>query len=228
MNTVRRIVIVWLIVTIAISSAMLLGHGEEDRLSAVGLDVCEGMPCFLGITSGVTQWKEVPAHLKGDMVSQDANTIHVIFRDNIYAEIASYANANGVQAEVTYINISDTARFQGAPSNFPPLGYFFLKYGTPCSVRLVNDRRLNPSGDIHISELIYPMLSVTVSTDRLFDVSGSVDFIQLSNNTYPISQYDLDDNVCVSDPLAYGGIEWSGFASPYHYFNLYQKVQSLR
>src|SRR5262249_41370657 len=57
MHFMRRVVILWLALTVLIGSAVLHGRSypESGGLQALGFEICERWPCYLGITAGLTR-----------------------------------------------------------------------------------------------------------------------------------------------------------------------------
>src|SRR5262249_3271921 len=54
----RLTVILCLLLSAGIGSALLLARANNAKttLQAAGFDTCNGVPCFMGITPGVTTW----------------------------------------------------------------------------------------------------------------------------------------------------------------------------
>src|SRR5262245_46869565 len=83
MKHLRWVTNCWLMLVVAICVARLYGQSKPDNLSAFGLDLCEGRPCFMGITPGITKWDDVPVHLKEYQIVSEAESIRLHISDDI-------------------------------------------------------------------------------------------------------------------------------------------------
>ncbi len=198
MYFVRLVFILLLLMTALTSSTVLWAreHPEPSELQALGFDVCDGRPCFIGITPGVTTWNAARAILTKWGDQKESNEEFTVAANRIEVSITS------LEGSVDWIHI------KGIPYGgfvFSSLGNFIAKYGSPCRIMF--------NGDRNFVDLAYPYMMLTV-------FRGSRTRLELDMPIYNADLRDLSRlsqdpfDFCIYHQVAEPGIGvWSGFAS---------------
>jgi hypothetical protein len=196
----RLVLALWIGSAALIVSAIGYGRSyaltSSGELQALNLDTCDGNPCFLNITPGITGWSTAETVLaKWDaMNAYDTLIVHL---DDV--EIRTWPSFD--RSKVWLISVR--RRPNVAVST---LGEVLMRYGSPCAVRLI--------GLPYQSMLLYPRISVTAAPLRgRFSPNSPVYDIQLVE---PSFLFKAPSNLCESGDQ-FAVIPWAGFASVSHY-----------
>src|SRR5438128_2127003 len=131
---IRLIAILSISFSLLIVAARAYGeaHPEPDELKALGFDVCDGKPCFMGIVPGVTTWDQAKAILDRRVASGQPVL-------NVLDELNTDSNGTVI---VIVLNLSNTPIFRVADA----IAY----WRNLCGVRV------NGSGAVKEFEMVYP------------------------------------------------------------------------
>jgi hypothetical protein len=221
MYFLRRVIALWLIALVLIILATAYGRTRVDahNLAAFGLDLCDGKPCFLGITPGVTRWLDVPSYLRGYPFRRSGEyNFTMRFTDYISAQIDRDLGGPAV----SMISIYDSRTSKSSPPELPDVGSIVLKYGAPCWVLLESHNQ--GIRQLDVSRLIYPMMALRIDRDTPFTMSSYVLSTQILIDDLTDDHVDL----CASYDNAFSGVSWAGFASQDFYGNKFtEKMETL-
>src|SRR5262249_18627125 len=167
---IRLTLALWIGSAALIVGAIWYGRGygldRAGELQTLNLDMCDGMPCFMNITPGITGWHTAEETLaKWDaMNAYDTLIVHL---DDV--EIRAWPNFD--RSKVWLIGVR--RRPNVAVST---LGDVLARYGSPCAVRLM--------GLPYQSMMLYPRISITVApVQGRFSPNSPVYDIQLVEPT---------------------------------------------
>jgi len=126
----------WLLTLVLLGvfvTSAAIGAGEhqpsDSPLPALGYDLCDGFPCYLGMVPGLISWnaanERIAGYQQGDTTSQPLKLTRFIM-----------PNAGGFLISNTPdLTLSEVALSpRGYSGEFPTLRDLLLFYGTPCSV----------------------------------------------------------------------------------------------
>src|SRR5258708_10462977 len=205
---IRLTLALWIGLVAVIPSAIGYGGGyglsRAGELQALNLDTCDGNPCFMNITPGITRWRTAETVLaKWDaMNAYDTLIVHL---DDV--EIRTWPSFD--RSKVWLISVR--RRPNEAVST---LGEVLMRYGSPCAVRLI--------GLPYQSMLLYPRISVTTApVQGRFSPSSPVYDIQLVE---PSFLFKSPSDLCGKfDQMPV--IPWAGFASVAYYQARLRSIQ---
>ncbi len=189
-----------LVVFLAGLCAVVLGLSRAlvnpEQLPAVPFDLCDGTPCFLGISPGVTGWSDAQQRLSTAPNNQVyANEIVALVHQETTA--ALYPSINRLTVGRIYVHFSDDSP--------PSTGWIVERYGIPCGVSVYFSTG--------ILTLRYPGLLVDAHlTHDWLSVETPVSIIHFADpNFRSTTQPDL----CVDNVTSGGMINrpWYGFSS---------------
>ncbi len=197
----RRIVVVCLLMCTLIGSTVLYSrtHAGPNPLHAYGLDTCDGKPCFMGITPGVTSWAQARL-MRPTGAKQDE------YARSFVVPIAGTQVGIIMSLDPAKVAIIDAATL--SDNQFPRLASFLTQFGTPCGVAAGY-----APGEV---TLHYPsmMLNVDVQTLNRLTAYAPVATIDLID---PNVAFGVAQDLCKylrHDRIV---IPWLGFASLDHY-----------
>ena len=127
MKLIRIATIFWLMLTALCGSALLYGHTQDipEYVRTSGFSVCDGNPCYMGITPGITTWADAKLVLSPSSKDSQDNTSFVVSANNSTIQL----NINPDFKHVGFVYISPHDSF-----NLPSLAYFIEIYGRPCKL----------------------------------------------------------------------------------------------
>jgi hypothetical protein len=129
MRPIRKLLILQAFLFTLVIGTVLIGRfgNAQSPLQAVGFGMCDTIPCFQGITAGVTKYGAATKLLSlyGDLTEESHRAV---------VEVGGGAGliTIGVEPEgstVTYIEF-----FVESNPRFPPIGDWVRQYGRPCGV----------------------------------------------------------------------------------------------
>lgn len=190
---------------------------QVDPLARIGLDLCNGSPCFIGITPGQTTWSEVTRILamRTDAVL-DSQHLYMIKNDSFDARIY----LNRVSIVLKHITIT--------------LQMIIQKFGLPCGVSLFRQQCNtyiaaipgNTACQQYVSMLInYPKMRLSVELRSSGALPPKITEI---TPDMPINQIELfdptglqvDSKTCIvsfTDQVGSNNVPWLGFDSIRNY-----------
>jgi hypothetical protein len=145
---VRNVFIVWLLMIVLCSGALLYGRAsnQSNELQDLGFGVCDGDPCFMGIVPGKTSWDEAKLILKPYNIKQD-------FEDAADANVKDFRlivySSKGIINELI---IQKDSSYGGLGVS---LGSVIQQVGTPCAA----------IADPRAANIFYPSMSLYFARD---------------------------------------------------------------
>ncbi|MCC7450072.1 MAG: hypothetical protein IT324_21825 [Anaerolineae bacterium] len=186
----RITLILWLLSVALIGGAALYGrtHDAPNELQALGFDVCEGKPCFMGITPGVTRQDNMSSNLSSAIVEYGDN-LHTVFYVQQYEGEILFSALGKVSLIVLKTPNTDYP--------ISTVGNFLSLYGSPCGVvRLPDGQTL---------EFVYPEMQVTsaVLNRQSIAVDTPLDQIIINDVSYDPTPKCKRENVSIWKGLTY-------------------------
>ena len=208
---------------------------QVDPLARIGLDLCNGSPCFIGITPGQTTWSEVTRILamRTDAVL-DSQHLYMIKNDSFDARI--YFDSGGP------VDIYAPQPISAAPNIVSivlkritiTLQMIIQKFGLPCGVSLFRQQCNtyiaaipgNTACQQYVSMLInYPKMRLSVELRSSGALPPKITEI---TPDMPINQIELfdptglqvDSKTCIvsfTDQIGSNNVPWLGFDSIRNY-----------
>lgn len=183
---------------LALLCVAAIAAGREARAAAQGAipDMCDGLPCLMGLVPGRTPWVDA----RNSLAALNANSPEsrqIVIPVGERGEVTLYPSVDRVS--VGRINI----RF--GPELHLPAGWIVERFGLPCGISIYYDPQM--------ITLRYPFLLANVRfAQSHFDIQASVISVQFSDPAFqPSSQLDpCRDNVTDWKVSNRG---WQGFAS---------------
>jgi hypothetical protein len=162
---------------------------ESNELAALGLGLCSGKPCYMGITPGKTTWNVATDFTYG---YRGFVGTRVLTANNTRFSVSMHPDA-----DTSHVNAIQFERIGTMPR--VSIGHFIQLYGLPCAVISENPK---------LTWFQYPFGSVDIDLDdgRFTSQSpiGKIIFTTSGN-----------DMCMYGGPLT--AHPWSGFASARHY-----------
>jgi len=190
---------------------------QVDPLARIGLDLCNGSPCFIGITPGQTTWSEVTRILamRTDAVS-NPQQLYMIKNDYFDAEIGP----NNISIFLKHITIT--------------LQMIIQKFGLPCGVSLFRQQCNtyiaaipgNTACQQYVSMLInYPKMRLSVELRSSGALPPKITEITPDMPVNQIELFDptglqVDSKTCIvsfTDQIGSNNVPWLGFDSIRNY-----------
>ena len=190
---------------------------QVDPLARIGLDLCNGSPCFIGITPGQTTWSEVTRILamRTDAVL-DSQHLYMIKNDSFDARIY----LNRVSIVLKHITIT--------------LQMIIQKFGLPCGVSLFRQQCNtyiaaipgNTACQQYVSMLInYPKMRLSVELRSSGALPPKITEITPDMPVNQIELFDptglqVDSKTCIvsfTDQIGSNNVPWLGFDSIRNY-----------
>jgi hypothetical protein len=133
--------------------AIFTGRGRAlaspalNPVQALGLDSCDGKPCFLGLTPAVSRWDEVYLRLASQYIitNDQRENVYIAERGRILSVLV-YADRPGQATGVRRIAVKPVG-------DIMLVGDLFLLYGAPCSFLIESDL---------YASLTYPRMEVII------------------------------------------------------------------
>jgi hypothetical protein len=212
----RRVLVLWLIVLVLCGTVALLVrlNREPGPLQALGFDVCDGEPCFLGIKVGM-DWSEavniLPDSLTGYGVLVPPVSVPAL------EGLVIRPSQDGTQVEeIRHFNV---ARRTGYPIT---LGAMVELYGPPCRVFWNDLEGVSPR--VH---MIYPGMEIKFDIPPLSTLSAQPRYrVELNMSAYELLIRTSNDATCKMIAPDFG--RWHGFASADTYLARNWRVLGLR
>ncbi|MBX3062354.1 MAG: hypothetical protein KF726_05230 [Anaerolineae bacterium] len=203
----------------ATSGTLLIGRAQayQNRLQQLGLGVCDGDPCFMGMVAGETDWaasSQLTARFQTYLHGTNAIGMNlganvdelrlVLYRRYRTAKTATEANppadpfVSGVidTYELTFQNLTSRMTSSSAALSEFSVNDIILLFGNPCGVAVIKQS--------YAFTLIYPTFEFT-----LVNPSGS-----LYANSFLQSFISKPDYKRCQSPLL---LRWKGFTTIKHY-----------
>jgi hypothetical protein len=214
----ERVIAIWVVFASFSAGVVLIARAnhEPDRLQALGFDVCDGEPCFRGITLGMA-WKEVRRRLPDTFEIGDPpyQYVEVPIGMTDIKSVRIFSSEDGKTAKLIFVdaNVPGYAIYAYLPIS---AGEIVARYGTPCRTLL-----LSAAGGRDQMHMIYPKLKIVTSiVDRRLVITGQPSPFRLQVDSYVLS-------FTVSSEKGYATCEqpvgekngpllgyWRGFTSP--------------
>jgi hypothetical protein len=173
-----------------------LARAVPGNQSELPFDLCNGIPCVMGVSPGVTMWLYAQQRLSTMPDSQVLPKEIVLFVKHT-ATAVIYPSINRKAVGRIYINFST--------DRAPLVGWIVQRYGFPCGVSVYFDS--------HLLTLRYPALLVNVRlTHEWLSTATPISSIHFADpNFRSATQPDL----CVDNVTSGGMINrpWYGFSS---------------
>lgn len=173
-------------------------YAAPDDARVDGFRRCDGIPCLMGVTPGVTRWDE--AHMllaSAQVINLSDKRIMFAIDGESSAEI--YPSVDGVNVGRMYVHFSQEKPLAA--------GWLVQRYGTPCGVSIYYNFRQRSI------TLRYPfMLANILMTDDHLDSRAPVTNIQFAD---PAFKSETQPNPCI-DNITSGGTanrSWQGFTT---------------
>lgn len=202
MRFFRFVLLIFFSMVVLIVGASFLGRipAKPNKLQQIGFDVCNGKPCFMGITLGMS-WAESRALLaKKKELIDDTDTLMVLRIQNLDVGIRPDNNQKYV----------DDIGFNIWPDNDPevPLGDLISLFGQPCSVTTITIQDM-----LEWIVINYPEIHFTVS-----DVSANARMTGHAMMTSLRMSRTSDLSYCASKKVEGLRVnQWKGFRGlPYY------------
>jgi hypothetical protein len=192
-----------LIILVTTAYSRAVPTSMEDPASS--FDACDGTPCVMGITPGLTRWSAAQTQFTdAGIISAKALNLG----DAIGVDIDMYQSADGESVGPISMNFDDPM----------PIGWILLRYGTPCGVSLYPQ--------MNLITLRYPFMlaNVPLNTNHIAPELG-VSSMQFKD---PAGQLFAQPDICV-DNITDGAQnrEWLGFAPVWHYLKFIPDTRSF-
>jgi hypothetical protein len=192
MSFTRMVLALWLSMITLVSGVLLPSRltSVPNDLESLGLGLCDGQLCFMGILPGVSEWKDVTPILN---YLDDLDTYGLFASGklkNIYVNIT--ASTAGVVTSVEFAALTSKDNLG------VPLRSIVQLLGSPCIVGFLREAS-HP-------RLIYPTIAVdlVLDRDRMTDASPA-DYLLILPKTDSTLR-------CQSNPAA-SLVHWKGFAA---------------
>jgi hypothetical protein len=199
----RLVIVLMVIFTLLTMIPIAIGRArnDSDDLQALGFWVCDGKPCFMGITPGITTWDDAITIVGGhkNAVLQDKDWIIVRLVDKAFIDMGIRRHPGGEK-------VSDASLLLWVDQEpyFPKLGAFVRMYGPPTCVRVIMIESM-----IENVVLLFPGLSLTITPDgERITPNSSLGSVTLERNegiTRTCGSREDDSSIRTS--------HWSGFVS---------------
>jgi len=191
----------WIVIASLMSAVRVYGvaHPLAHELTTLGFDLCDGSPCFMGITPGITGWNEgkailTPKYGAYNTLEDPASAHHqwVLPVNNGYIQVDS-ANAK-VDAIWSRVTLTET------------LGEVIQQFGLPCGVTIYSS--------INVAFISYGNAVISVALAKVGD--------KLSPSL-PVSGIAIVDprlnprSVTCGSNNTFGDAVWLGFTSSQKY-----------
>ncbi len=200
MRFIRSVFALWLGIIVLLSTAILYVHTpiepNPNSLQNLKLDLCDGNPCFMEITPGVTRWDAAKM-----IASHQGVNIENVFQ---FGSADAVEIIHGFGDTVANIEIDTVS----SKPDRPLVRDYILKYGTPC--------KLSDFGSPYGVTLIYPHLLVSIgqSVERVSPYL-QVSELQIIDPTI-IAPPTTD--LCISKIIQDSPtVDWAGFRSIRYY-----------
>jgi hypothetical protein len=201
----KRVLFVWLGLLILCPVGLVVGRLDQtpNELQTLGFDLCDGKPCFMEITPGVTTWDDAKAIFMRNKAERapwsNAKTEELSFRirNGLSASVAAWSLPQGL---ATLVRLGDIAYSPGVSS----VGNFIGQYGSPRCIALLHKYS-------YFVELYYSAMTLVLfREDARLTSSTLILEIYLENpaprpTNFSCSSYNAYEVRTVSD--------WRGFAS---------------
>jgi hypothetical protein len=141
----RLVLMVIFVLCAALTGGVVVIVRAQPLAPLYGIEVCDGRPCVLGITPGLTTWAEAVALLRAAQLResyqfQDGGDVILLNFDDVSRR---YGRAEGT---IHPVRNGDPRRkdvasivlryFSRLPQDQPHLAQFIARFGTPCSVNI--------------------------------------------------------------------------------------------
>ncbi|HVO71084.1 MAG TPA: hypothetical protein VMT24_13620 [Aggregatilineaceae bacterium] len=192
-----------LVIAVAVTAASAYDRisPRPDAIAALGLGRCQGLPCFRGITPGLTSWSEAQAALapvQGSRVFGTQITVRLGTNGSGFLAHSRIRNTVGI----VYLVFPSDARITA--------GDLIQRYGTPCGISF----RIYPASST--LSLNFPWFVATATiVDRGLTVATPIQTISFRD---PADTTRQPTGACpwVQD-IFFTNRPWQGFASTSRY-----------
>jgi hypothetical protein len=189
------------LVVLLITTLAYARRSSATQVGQVGFTLCDGYPCYDGITPGLTTWAQAKMIFSEAARESLNSNFSILTLDENSAPISFYSHGS----MVGFIG----ANYWKAKTPIT-VGQLMIIFGLPCAVRMVVDDRGTPT---FIQALHYPTTTVFVSYAARLTPQASVTLINVYKPSLGSQCYAGADSQTALAP-------WEGFATAPHYTSL--------
>lgn len=195
MRFARHVIAIWVVAILLLGAVLLYSRlsSPPNDLEALGLGLCDGQPCFMGIIPGVSTWEDVTPILKR---FDDLDTYGLFASGrlkDIYINITS--STSRIITSVEFVPVMNNGNLGVS------LRAIMQGLGAPCVVGFLRENS-HP-------RLIFPAMSADVLLDRARLTDAALaDYLLIIPKNDAVQR-------CTNTSMSL--IRWKGFAALGHY-----------